>query len=84
MKTIKGNSFLKNFLVVVLILIAIVAIFTLLFYSSSNVAEISATQLASDINQGKVKTITVSGNSLDIEYADGSVSTSMKENNTSI
>jgi hypothetical protein len=71
MKTIKGNSFLKNFLVVVLILIAIVAIFTLLFYSSSNVSEISATQLASDINQGKVKTITVSGNLLDIEYADG-------------
>jgi cell division protease FtsH len=84
MKTIKENSFLKNFLVVVLILISIVVIFTLLFYQSSDVAEISATQLASDINQGKIKTITVSGNLLDIEYADGSASTSMKENNTSI
>jgi len=84
MKTIKENSFLKNFLVVVLILISIVAIFTLLFYQSSDVAEISATQLASDINQGKVKIIKVSGNLLDIEYADGSASTSMKENNTSI
>lgn len=67
-----------------MILISLVAIFSLFFYSTSKNSEISATQLASDINEGKVKSITVSGTSLTIKYNDDTTANSMKEANTSI
>ena len=79
-----NNSLFKNFIFVILIFLAIGAIFSLLFYPDSNASEISATQLVNDINQDKIKTITISGDSIDIVYNDDTVATSMKENNTSI
>jgi len=80
----KINPLFKNFLIVILILIAIGGIFSLIYYPSTTSTEISATQLVNDINQGKIKEITVSGNSLEITYNDDTVSTSMKEADTSI
>jgi len=84
MKITKTNSFWKNFLVVILIFLTIGAIFSLFFYPTTNNSEISATQLASDINEGKIKSITVSGTAIDIIYNDNGIATSMKEANTSI
>jgi cell division protease FtsH len=80
----KMNPLLKNFILVILILLTIGGIFSLLYYPASTPNEISATQLVSDINQDKVKKITISGDSLDILYNDDKTATSMKESNTSI
>jgi cell division protease FtsH len=78
------KPFLKNFLFVILILIAIGGFFSLLYYPEQTTTESTSTQLVSDINQGKVKKITVSGDALEITYTDDKVGTSMKESNTSV
>lgn len=80
----KLNPLFKNFVLVIVILIAIGAIFSLLYYPAGSTNEISATQLVSDINQNKVKEITVSGDSLSITFTDDTTATSMKEPSTSI
>ncbi|MDP3882498.1 MAG: ATP-dependent metallopeptidase FtsH/Yme1/Tma family protein, partial [Candidatus Staskawiczbacteria bacterium] len=80
----KINPLLKNFTLVILILLVVGAIFSLLYLPAETPNEISATQLVTDINQDKIKTITVSGDTLDIKYADDTTATSMKETNTSI
>jgi cell division protease FtsH len=78
------NPLIKNFIFVILILLVVGAIFSLLYYPTETPNEISATQLVSEINQDKIKKITVSGDSLDIVYNDNTAATSMKESNTSI
>ncbi|MEK7162629.1 MAG: ATP-dependent zinc metalloprotease FtsH [Patescibacteria group bacterium] len=78
------NPLIKNFIFVVLILLAVGGIFSLLYLPAQTPNEISATQLVSDINQSKVKKVTVFGDSLDIIYNDNKTATSMKESNTSI
>jgi len=78
------NPLIKNFVLVILILLAIGGIFSLLYYPIENPNEISATQLASDINQNKVKKITVSGDQLAILYNDSAKASSMKETGTSL
>ncbi len=84
MKKTKITSLYKNFILVVLILLSIGGIFSLLYYPAADVSQISATQLVNDINENKVKTITVSGDSLFIVYNDDKKASSMKESNTSI
>jgi len=79
------NPLIKNFIFVVLILLAIGGIFSLLYFPTATPNEISATQLVSDINANKIKKLTVSGDTLDVVYIDGkTVATSMKEAGTSI
>ena len=56
----------------------------MLYYPASSPTETSATQLVNDINQGKVKKITVLGDTLDIVYNDDKTAVSMKETNTSV
>jgi len=63
----------------------------LLYFPATTPNEISTTQLVSDINNNKVKQITVSGDSLDITYTDdlptgqtGKTATSMKESGTGL
>jgi len=81
----KNSHLLKNFLGVVLILLLLSALFSTFFSSSGNkTKEISLTQLASDINQGKVKQISVSGTNLSIDYVDNTKTTSIKEVETSL
>jgi len=80
----KINPLFKNFVLVILILLAIGGIFSLLYYPTTAPSEVSTTQLVTDINQDKIKKITVSGNSLEITYTDDKVATSMKEANTSV
>ena len=83
-RKMKLNPLFKNFLAVILILLAIGAIFSLLYYPAEDTNKISATQLVSDINQSKVKEIGVSGDLLKITFSDDTTATSMKEPNTSI
>ena len=78
------NPLLKNFILVVLILLVIGGIFSFLYFPASTTNETSATQLVSDINQNKVKKITEEGDNLDITYTDNKTATSMKETNSSV
>lgn len=80
----KLNPLFKNFIAIILILLSVGAIFSLLYYPIEEPNEISATQLVSDINQDKIKKITVSGDILEIVYTDDKTAASMKEPNTSI
>ncbi len=83
-KTIKMNPLIKNFISAVLILVALGAIFSLFYIPSGQTNEISATQLVNDINQEKVKKITVAGSQLEIRYADDKTAVSMKEDGSSL
>lgn len=78
------NALIKNFVLVVVILAVIGGIFSLLYYPGESAEQISATRLVSEINQDKVKKITVSGDALSVEYIDGKTATSMKENGTGL
>jgi len=80
----KINPLLKNFALVVLILLVVGSIFSLLYFPATTPNEISATQLVADINASKIKKVTVSGDTLDIVYNDDKTATSMKETGTSI
>jgi len=80
----KKNNLIKNFLLVLLIFLAISSLFGLFSQSTEKEKTISITQLAQDINQGRVKTIVISGNKLLISYNDGTESRSTKETETSL
>jgi cell division protease FtsH len=78
------NLLFKNFLYVILILFLMGGIFSLLYTPNQQPIQISTTQLVSDINLGKVKLITISGDSLNIVYNDKSQAISMKEYGTGL
>jgi len=69
----------KNFIFIILIFLMISAIFSLFFRPFEKVEKISLTKLVSDINQDKVKTITITGNELEIIYQDDKKAISRKE-----
>lgn len=54
----------------------------MLYIPAEQKSEISLSQLAQDINEDKVKKITVSGDEIEITYTDDKISTSMKESNS--
>lgn len=56
----------------------------MLYFPGTTPNQISTTQLVSDINNNKIKKITVSGDSLDITYSDNKEATSMKEAGTGL
>ncbi len=74
---IKG--LLKNIIIVVLIFLALGAIFTLVNNPTAQPKETSITQLAKDINDEKVRELRLSGNDIAIVYNDGSKSQTQKE-----
>ena len=74
----------KNFLVIILIFLLISAVFSLFYQPFEKTKEISLTQLVQEINQEKVKKITVSGNELRIVYQDNSKVKSRKEQETAL
>ncbi len=80
----KVNPLIKNFILVVLILLVIGGIFSLLYLPPEEVNQIPISQLVLDINQNKVKKIAVSGDNLTITYLDDKTADSMKESGTSL
>ncbi|MBI2626235.1 MAG: ATP-dependent metallopeptidase FtsH/Yme1/Tma family protein [Candidatus Nealsonbacteria bacterium] len=77
------KSLFKNFIFVLLIFLAISGIFALFSQPFEKTNEISLTKLVEDINQEKVKKITVSGNSVEIIYQDDSAAKAKKETESS-
>ena len=69
----------KNFIFLILIFLMISAIFSLFFQPFEKVEKIPLTKLVLDINQDKVKKITITGNELEIIYQDGTKAISRKE-----
>lgn len=78
------KSLIKNFLIVIVIFIAISAIFTLVENPLEQKKEISLTQLVSEINNENVKKVTVEGSKLEVILKDDSVATSRKETEISL
>lgn len=74
----------KNFLYILLIFLLISTVFTLFFNPFDQGQEISLTQLVNDINEGKVKKLTVAGSEIDILYNDGSIAETRKETESSL
>ena len=60
----------KNFIFILLIFLIISGIFALFSKPFEKEKELSLTQLVEEINQEKIKKITVSGNELQIIYQD--------------
>lgn len=80
MKTLfKGPSFFGNLLTTVLIFLFIMSAYSLIegFFQPSTTVPLSV--VASDVALGKVTSITVNGDSLDLAYTDKSVKTSRKD-----
>ncbi len=76
-----GSGLFRNGLVYLLIIVAIAALIFSVFSGPQQTSDIDITQVASDIKSGKVKMITVQGDTLTIEYNDPSLAlrTSRKE-----
>ncbi|MCH8048798.1 ATP-dependent zinc metalloprotease FtsH [Patescibacteria group bacterium] len=69
----------KNFIIVVLILLGVSALFALFAEPFKEIEKVSLSQLASDINEEKVKNIIITGTDLKITYKDDTEKESTKE-----
>ena len=78
------RNLIKNFLAIFLIFLVVASIFTLFSQPFEEVKELSFTQLVSDINQGNIKEITVSGNNLEVVYRDDTRAKSIKETESAL
>jgi cell division protease FtsH len=78
------NNLIKNFILILVIFLVFSSIFSFLSKDNDQIKLVPINQLATDINQGKVKQITVSGNTVSITYADNTQGTSKKESGTDI
>lgn len=74
----------KNIIVILLIFLIISGVFTLFAQPFEKIKEVSLTQLIEEINQGKIKKITVEGSELQIIYQDDSKAHSRKETETAL
>ena len=78
----KLNPLVKNFIFVVLILLAVGGVFSLFYLPLEQPNQVSLSQLVFDINQDKVKKIAVSGDNITVTYKDDKTASSMKESNS--
>lgn len=78
------NSLVKNLTSVLLIFLVISGVFALLSSPFGEEKQITLSQMVQDVNQGKIKKITVSGNNLEIIYQDGTQAKSMKETESAL
>ena len=74
---IKG--LLKNILLVIAVFLILGAVFGMLNAPKPTVNNISITQLAQDVNSGKVKEISILNNDISVKYLDGTTAQSKKE-----
>jgi len=71
--------FIKNLLIVLLIFLLLGGVFGFFSSPAEEFEEISLTKLAQDINQGKVKEISISGNDVSVIYKDDTEVKTKKE-----
>ena len=78
----KLNPLVKNFILVIVILLVVGGVFSLFYLPSEKSNEVSLSQLVNDINQDKVKKVTVTGDSVTVVYQDNKTAESIKESNS--
>jgi len=78
------NQLLKNFILIILIFLVLGGIFSIVSVPLEKVPEISMTKLVEEINQDKIKKITVEGEDLSVVYKDGQKAVSKKETNVTL
>jgi cell division protease FtsH len=78
------NPLLKNFVIAVISLLILGGVFGLVYTPAKNSNEISISQLSQEINQDKVKKITISGVELSIDYTNNQTAVSAKEANANL
>jgi cell division protease FtsH len=74
----------KNFIFIILIFLGISLVFGLVWPPQNQTKQTSLSQLVQDINQEKVKTITVNGNDLAIVFTDNQKAIGQKELDSSL
>ena len=74
-----GSSFTGNLISTVLIFLLLMSLYTLFTSPGPKTQEIPISQVAQDVEAGKVTAIKVSGESLSITYADGTTRASRKD-----
>ncbi|MFA5996503.1 MAG: ATP-dependent zinc metalloprotease FtsH [Candidatus Paceibacterota bacterium] len=75
----KGPSFFGNLLTTVLIFLLLMSVYSLVESFATPSTTIPLSVVATDVGEGKVKAIVVNGDSLELEYADGSTKLSRKD-----
>jgi len=80
----QNSSFMKNILTIVLIFIMFTSIFALVDISEQKPKDISVPELASQVNDEKVKSIVVKDNSVEIVLNDNTKETALKDPNSSL
>ncbi|MBU3668522.1 MAG: ATP-dependent zinc metalloprotease FtsH [Candidatus Taylorbacteria bacterium] len=78
------RTFLNNIIGGILIFVAIVALYTYTAGTPVEVQKITITELASDISSGKVSSIKVSEDNLEVDYADKTKKETKKEAQSSL
>ncbi|MFA5838632.1 MAG: ATP-dependent zinc metalloprotease FtsH [Candidatus Paceibacterota bacterium] len=84
MKSPKGVKFISNFLSVVLIFLVIATIYSAFTEGEKKPENISISELAQNINEGKIKEIVVQENKVEALFIDGTKKETMKENETAL
>ncbi|MHB0865731.1 MAG: ATP-dependent zinc metalloprotease FtsH [Minisyncoccota bacterium] len=74
-----GPSFFGNLLTTILTFLLLMSVYSLITGFSQPSTTVPLSTVASDVAAGKVNSITVNGDSLDLTYADGSKKTSRKD-----
>ncbi len=78
------KNLIKNFVLVLIIFLVISSIFSFFFQPFGQEKQVPINKLAEEINQGKVKKITVSGSDISVTYNDNTQGVSKKESGTDI
>lgn len=78
------NSFLTNVLGGILIFVALIGLYSVISSGPAKPAQISFSEIASDINAGKIESIEVKGEDLTILYKDKTTKESKKEAEASL
>ncbi len=78
------KSLIKNFIFIILIFLIIGGIFSLVSSPFEKVEKVSITKLVEEINQEKIKKITVSGEELSVLYLDDKSAISRKESSSTL
>lgn len=80
----QSTSFTKDLLKIVFVLVMFVGIFTLLDVSDTKPKEISVPELATQINDEKVKSVVVKENAVEVILNDGTKETALKYSDSSL
>ncbi len=79
-----GPGFTGNIVSAILVLLLLVSVYTVFTSGPDTKKEISLSQVATDVKSGTISTIKISGNDMQLDYADGTKKTSVKEASTGL